>query len=74
MKKILTDLLLAVMAGLSISIGCIAFLSSQDKAIGAAAFAVTLLTGAVVSAAYPALEELREEKAFFRSAAAEQNG
>jgi len=39
--------------------------------LGAAVFAVTLLTGAVLSAAYPALEELREEKTFFRSAAAE---
>ncbi|MBO4572559.1 MAG: formate/nitrite transporter family protein [Clostridia bacterium] len=42
MKNLLKDLLLAVMAGLSISIGCIAFLSSGDKAIGAAAFAVGL--------------------------------
>ena len=39
--------------------------------LGAAAVAATLLTGAVLSAAYPALGELRDEKALFLSAAAE---
>ena len=42
MKNVLKNFLLAIMAGFSISIGCVAFLASGDKAVGAAAFAVGL--------------------------------
>ena len=41
-KFVLVDLILAMLAGLSISIGCVAFLSSNNKVIGSLFFVVGL--------------------------------